>query len=192
MENMNGRVGNDDQNIQRYMGKNGEHAKNDCGVIIIDLCRAISSVITNTKSTHKNIHKFTREMHSRKENSIIDCFLVIRDSWKLIKDVKVKRHAEIGSDHHLVQTEVTIHAEKSYQVKGKAITKEKIKRYKLKEEEISSIFQEKLRTSLKTEEINGIVGTENKWKYFKENILTAAKASCGITKVSHLRTMKSK
>lgn len=59
-------------------------------------------LITNTHFKHKEIHTYTRELVSRNEKSLIDYFLVSKSLRNNIKDVKVKRGAEIGSDHFLV------------------------------------------------------------------------------------------
>lgn len=84
-------------------------------------------IVANTHFKYKDIHKYTREVASRKERSIIDYFLVSKELRSLIKDIKVKRGPEIGSDHFLVVMK--------WQSKGKQL-KEKVKR---------TILQEKIR-----------------------------------------------
>ncbi|KAK4873256.1 hypothetical protein RN001_015285 [Aquatica leii] len=61
MGDMNGRVGNNNESIERHMGQQGENTKNDNGRRLIDLCVGNDLVITNTKFMHKDIHKYTRE-----------------------------------------------------------------------------------------------------------------------------------
>ncbi|KAK4874633.1 hypothetical protein RN001_013993 [Aquatica leii] len=99
MGNMNGRVGNNNEGIERHMRQQGENTKNDNGIRLIDLCVGNDLVITNTKFMHKDIHKYTKEVHFRNEKSIIDYFIVNTENWNRVKDVRVKRNAEIGSDH---------------------------------------------------------------------------------------------
>lgn len=147
--------------------------------------------LTNTTFKHKDIHKFTREVKSRGEKSIIDYFIVSREYRKAIKDVKVQRHAEIGSDHYLVRMEVIKKKEETKQTKRKIIIKEKIKSYRLKDEEIKKTYQNKLQNRLIREKAEKIKGIENKWKNFKENMILAAKESCGTTKTTNIHYKKS-
>lgn len=89
MGDFNGRVGTCDEK------------RNNNGQRVIDFCVDNNLVASNTFFKNKDIHKFTRIM-DREERSIIDLVLVGREYCKLIKDVRVKRGFEIGSDYHLV------------------------------------------------------------------------------------------
>ena len=59
-------------------------------------------MVINTWFQHKDIYKFTWECRGRKQRSIIDYFLVRRELKCQLRDVKVVRGAEIGSDHYLL------------------------------------------------------------------------------------------
>ncbi|KAK4879078.1 hypothetical protein RN001_007224 [Aquatica leii] len=126
------------------MGQQGENTKNDNGRRLIDLCVGNDLVITNTKFMHKEIHKYTREVRSRNEKSIIDYFIVNTKNWNRGEDVRVKRNAEIGSDHSLLKMELWTNAKDKDEIKRKIIVKQKIKSYRLKESEIQKIYQESL------------------------------------------------
>ncbi|KAK4873717.1 hypothetical protein RN001_013077 [Aquatica leii] len=93
MRDMNGIVGNNNEGIERHMGQQGENTKNDNGIRLIDLCVGNDLVTTNTKFMHKDIHKYTREVRSSNEKSIIDYFIVNTENWNRVKDVRVKRNA---------------------------------------------------------------------------------------------------
>lgn len=108
MGDMNGRVENNVNGIERYLGPHRKKYKNDSGVILLDLCEASYLVITNSKIKHKNIHNFTRKVPSRKEKSIIDYFLNIRENFKYVKDVRLCRDSEIGSDHYLLTMQINL------------------------------------------------------------------------------------
>lgn len=60
-------------------------------------------VIANTKFEHKGIHKYRRVVGERNKRFIIDYFLINRDKWRLMKDVKWIRQAEISGDHYIVK-----------------------------------------------------------------------------------------
>ena len=59
-------------------------------------------IVTNTWYTHKDIQRFSWVCPGRQLKSLIDYFLVRKDTKARVHDVKVVRGAEIGSDHHLV------------------------------------------------------------------------------------------
>lgn len=111
----------------------GKETKNNNGERIIDTCIANDLVIANDKLKHKEIHKCTREVHRRKEKSLIDYFPISRQKSKYIKSVKVSRQAEIGSnDYYLVEIEMRHReCEKSEKIRNK--TKNKIRSYELKD-----------------------------------------------------------
>ena len=58
-------------------------------------------VILNTMFIHKDIHKYIRVEPKKGERSVIDYIIVQRGMRKFIKDVRVKRGTEHGSDHKL-------------------------------------------------------------------------------------------
>lgn len=66
---------------------------------------------------HKDIQKYTREVHSRKEKSIIDYF----------KNMKKKKHAEIESDHYLVVMETLTNENILIKGKRRKVEKEKLR-----------------------------------------------------------------
>lgn len=132
MGDLNGRVGRNNNGIERYMGKEGEH-KNSNGEKIIELCIENDLIIANTFYTHKDIHKFTREQPSRNEKSIIDYFLINKTNQHLVKDVRVHRGPEINSDHYLVILKLKAERKKEQEAR-KTIIKEKIRTYRLLEE----------------------------------------------------------
>jgi hypothetical protein len=102
MGNINDRLDRDNTGIERYLGPYGEEAKNDNGERLIEL------LITNSKFKHKDINKFIRIAPFWNEKSITDYFIMKKENFRTLKDVKVKRGVEIGSDHHLLIMQMTI------------------------------------------------------------------------------------
>lgn len=51
-------------------------------------------------------HKHTRIRVRRDENFITDYFIVVRNKWRVVKDVKVIRQAEMRCDNYLLNVEV--------------------------------------------------------------------------------------
>lgn len=99
---LNGRVGNRPDLTENCVGRHGEDSINRNGKRIIDFCIINDMVVGNTLFEHKEIHKFTREDQSRKERSIVELVMVERTERRNLKDVRVKRGYDVGSDHFLV------------------------------------------------------------------------------------------
>lgn len=140
----NSRVGKKDGIHNRTIGKHGENVRNNNGKRMLDFCLMNDYVITNTLFQHKDIHKYTREVTSRGERSIIDFILVENKNRKIVMDTKVKRGPEIGSDHYVVIAKIREEngmRENRKNGKGKTTT-ETIKSYKLRNKHIARKYEE--------------------------------------------------
>ena len=102
MGDLNARVGDNVKVWGEVIGKQGEAVENGNGKRLLQFCAEIDLVVTNTWFQHKDIHEFTWECRGRNQRSIIDYFLVKQGMRKQLRDVKVVRGAEIGSDHYLL------------------------------------------------------------------------------------------
>lgn len=60
-------------------------------------CINNKQIITNTKFKHKEIYKFRTISENRKERSIIGYFLLKKNNWKKVQDIKMKIKAEVSS-----------------------------------------------------------------------------------------------
>ncbi|XP_072398362.1 uncharacterized protein [Diabrotica undecimpunctata] len=137
----------------------------------------------------KDVHKYTREVKSRGERSIIDYVLVNRSSRQYIKDIRVKRGAEIYSDHYLVV------ARTSLGVRQESITKETkktskahdtptievIRSHKLADKETANNFENYVKNYL-TEHAEHDRDLDQNWQILKEALLNGGKQVCGITR----------
>ncbi|CAH0558552.1 unnamed protein product [Brassicogethes aeneus] len=110
----NSRVGKKDKTYNTVIGDYGENTRNNNGKRMLDFCIFHNLIITNTFFERKNIHKYTREVKSRDEKSIIDFILIERANRKMVLDTRVRRGPEIGSDHFLV---VSKNIQKSKKIK---------------------------------------------------------------------------
>ena len=102
MGDLNARVGDNVKVWGEVIGKQGEAVENGNGKRLLQFCAENDLVVTNSWFQHKDIHKFTWECRGRNQRSIIDYFLVKQGMRKQLRDVKVVRGAEIGSDHYLL------------------------------------------------------------------------------------------
>ena len=99
---LNARVGRNVGVWGDVIGKQGEVVENGNGKRLLQLCAENELVVANTWFQHNYIHKFTWQCRRKNQRSIIDYFVVRKDMKRQLKDVKVARGAEIGSDHYLV------------------------------------------------------------------------------------------
>ena len=102
MGDFNARVVKDCEAWGNVIGRNGEGVKNDRGGRLLRFCAMNDILVMNSWFQHKNIHKFTWVCPGRDLKSIIDYFVVRRDTWVRVKDVKVVRGADVSSDHYLL------------------------------------------------------------------------------------------
>ena len=107
----------------------------------------------------------------------LDYFLVRRDSQTRVKDVKVVRGAEIGSDHYLVLLKMS---KNSMVERSRAVSKNvRIRTDRLKDKRVRLEFklrlQQKMNTTGHREE-----SMEEVWAKFKEGVLSAAVEVCGV------------
>uniref|UniRef100_A0A146KQ35 RNA-directed DNA polymerase from mobile element jockey n=1 Tax=Lygus hesperus TaxID=30085 RepID=A0A146KQ35_LYGHE len=180
MGDLNGRVGQNDVSYREVIGKHGEPTRNNNGKRLLQFCQANSLIITNTKFPHRDIHKFTRVEPSRNERSIIDYIMVKKSEFPRIRDARVMRGAEIGSDHRMVVTSLSS-ATKPTGKTGNKKKNEKVNSYKLKVESIREKFctrvTERADTAGTWKEERSL---EKAWENFKEVILGAATEICGV------------
>ena len=102
MGDLNAKVGKDNTDYERVMGKHGVGIKNNNGERLLDFCDINNLVIGGTLFPHRDIHKLTWNSPNGRDRNQID-HLMISGVWRRsLLDVKVKRSADVGSDHNLV------------------------------------------------------------------------------------------
>lgn len=185
MGDFNGRVGSKDEKYNTSLGKFGENKRNNNGKRILDYCLQHNLIVANTFFSHREIHTITREEPSRNEKSIIDYIMTQKENRKIIKDVKVKRGPEIGSDHYLVVAKVkalNIYDNKKEIDKGRGIAFETIRTYRLKEEKVATKYEKQINKQLKQKEDIEQKDVQQLWIEMKNIMLQAARSACGINR----------
>nr|CAI5845205.1 unnamed protein product [Callosobruchus analis] len=183
----NGRVGRNFQTAQGSIGGEGEEVKNNNGERLIHFCIENRYAITNTFFKHKDIHRYTREVKSRNERSIIDYVIVPKQQRSAVKDVRVKRGSEIFSDHYLFVARIKSgqNIKNGKKFIERKVRFESIKIHKLREEETAQKFRNLVEQ--KIGEIYDQVAdwtTERTWQALKEILLEAARRVCGVSKIN--------
>ena len=98
---MNAKVGADNRDYERLMGKHSLGRRNDNGERLCEMSDMNELVITGTLFPHRKIHKATWTSPDGTTRNQIDHILISRRFKNSVKDTRVFRSADIGSDHQL-------------------------------------------------------------------------------------------
>lgn len=99
---LNAKVGGNNNNYERAIGKHG------CGVMNSN-CETLAAFCLSNKpqaTSHKNIHKLTWISPNGKDQNKID-HLMINEKWRgSLRNVKVRKGADVSSDQYLVTADI--------------------------------------------------------------------------------------
>ena len=98
----NAHVGIDNATWKGVIGQHGDPDINKNGRCLLQFCATNGLCIMNTFFQQKRIHKYTWYRDSLGQRSLIDFCIVSADLFSTVSDVRVKRGAELSTDHHLV------------------------------------------------------------------------------------------
>ena len=95
------------------MGKEGCGSMNNNGERLLECCWTYDLVIGGTLFAHPDIHKLTWCSPNGRDKNQID-HLMINGAWRRsLQDVRVRRGADVGSDHHLVTATLKVKLRKN-------------------------------------------------------------------------------
>ena len=87
---------------ETVMGVHGLGVMNDNGEWFVNACAINNIVIGGSVFTHKRIHKTTWVSPDQVTENQIDHIGINKMFRRSLQDVRVKRGADVASDHHLV------------------------------------------------------------------------------------------
>ena len=92
----------DNKGNENVMGTNGCGEMNENGFLFAEFCQTQNLVLDGSIFLHKGIHKLTWTSPNGVTKNQIDNITIDRRFRRSLKDVKVRRGADVGSDHELV------------------------------------------------------------------------------------------
>ena len=102
MGDLNAKVGADNSGSDRVMGRHASGIIDENGERLVEFSTTNNLVIGGTLFPHREIHKIAWCSPNGIHRNQID-HLMINGKWRSsLRDVKVRRGADIGGDHHLV------------------------------------------------------------------------------------------
>ncbi|XP_073671663.1 uncharacterized protein [Paramisgurnus dabryanus] len=174
MGDLNAKVGNDNSNCERAIGKHGCGTMNENGERLIELCVTNNLVVGSTLFPHRDIHKLTWYSPNNRDKNQID-HLLINGMWRRsLLDVRVKRGADVGSDHQLVTAMVRLKLRKA---QNKTHVQRKFDTQKLNDPRLKHRFVTQVRNRIQAlQDLNTEINPANINEAFN-NIKTAYQQS---------------
>ena len=98
---------------REVLGQHGTGDRNENGERLCEFCEMNGLVITGTIFPHKEIHKATWTSPNGRTKNQIDHTMIAKEYRSSIMDTVVRRGADVGSDHYLVETRLKLKLKRS-------------------------------------------------------------------------------
>lgn len=166
MGDFNAKVGSNNEDIEHVMGKHGLGEMNNNGELLVELCWLNEFKIGGTLFPHKAEHKVTWVSPDSRTQNQIDHICISAKWSNTLCDVRNKRGADIGSDHHMLMGSLRIKFTKALDTQRCPRVKYKIA--KLKSAEQRDAFSRTLREKLTVNDADSNI--DRGWQNFKKAV----------------------
>ena len=188
MGDFNAKIGNSNTGYEEVMGQQGIGEMNDNGERFADLCAAADLVIGGSIFQHKRIHKATWVSPDMRTMNQIDHVCISKKFRRSLQDVRVKRGADVASDHHLLVARMKLKLKRHYteQTAYRTRYNTSLLKDQAKKEEFKISLFNKFQV---LQEILEDETTEGKWQSMKETVQSTCQEVLGNRKQAHKEWM---
>ena len=183
---LNAKIGDDNTGYEEVMGREGLGEMNDNGERFADLCAANSLIIGGSIFPHKRIHKATWLSPDLYTKNQIDHVCISKKFRRSLQDVRVRRGADVASDHHLLVARVKLKLKKNWA--GAVMQRKKFNTALLRDP--NKLQEFKLAITNKFQVLQEILDEEeatidSEWKSVESTITTVCQEVLGPQKHNH-------
>ncbi|XP_065261983.1 uncharacterized protein LOC135879876 [Emys orbicularis] len=114
MGDFNAKIGPDNTGYEQAMGTHALGEMSENGERFVDLCALNNLVIGGSIFPHKRIHKSTWVSPAGTIENQIDHVCISKKFRRSLQDVRVRRGADVASDHHLVVPRLKLKLKKNW------------------------------------------------------------------------------
>ena len=177
MGDLNAKVGIDNTDRELIMGKHSLGEQNENGELFTEFCTFNDLVIGGTLFPHKKIHKTTWISPDGKTENQIDHITIGRKWRRSLHDVRVKRGADMASDHHLVMAILKVKLKTYKDQAGRPSHKFNV--HNLKEQGKAEEFKNELRNRFSALSLLPEETVEEKWHSLRDIWKSTCEATLG-------------
>lgn len=184
MGDLNAEVGSDNTGFEQVMGKHGLGVMNENGELFANHCANNNLVIGGTLFPHKPCHRVIWVSPDMNTENQIDNFCISKRFRRSLQDVRVKRCADAGTDHHLLVANLKLKLKKHHN--STSIGKRyNVSLFTIKDKQADLQIELRNRFTALQEMEEEPRTIENHWQQVKEAFTGACEASVGPKKRKH-------
>ena len=185
MGDFNAKVGEDNTGYEEVMGTHGLGEMSENGERFADTCALNKLVIGGSIFPHRRIHKATWVSPDHVTENQIDHICINKKFRRSLQDVRVKRSADVASDHHLLIAKIKLKLKKSQ--KETTIQRQRYNVGLLRDMETKEKYMLQLSNKFQVlEELHEDSDTtEQQWKNIKETLTSTCEEVVGYRKHTH-------
>ena len=183
MGDFNAKIGQDNTGYEEVMGRYGLGEMNENGERFVDFCAMNNLVIGGSTFPHRRIHKATWISPDAVIENQIDHICMAKKFRRSLQDVRVRRGADVASDHHLLAARLKLKLKKNWMetttTKRQKYNVSLLKDKKTREEFRVSLTNKYLMLQeLPAEEVT----IENQWQRVKDTLTSTCQEVVGSKK----------